>query len=123
MRLLFVLKFPANSGDTVLYEQMATNWIQHHIYGMNVDGAVVPVDLRMPGYPAFLALIYLVTGKTAASAHLVVMVKQAFIDLADCLMIAGLGVGLAATAAIPALTCSSCGLLWWGVGVLWIGYV
>ena len=104
LRLLFVLKFPANSGDTVLYEQMATNWIQHHIYGMNVDGAVVPVDLRMPGYPAFLALIYLVTGKTAASAHLVVMVKQAFIDLLDCLMIAGLGVALAAIADVKSRT-------------------
>ena len=98
LRLLFVLKFPANSGDTVLYEQMATNWLQHHVYGMNVNGAVVPVDLRMPGYPAFLALIYVITGKTAAGAHLFVMVAQAAIDLADCLMIAGLGVALAAIA-------------------------
>jgi hypothetical protein len=104
LRLLFVLKFPANSGDTVLYEQMATNWLQHHIYGMNVDGAVVPVDLRMPGYPAFLALIYLLTGKTAASAHLVVMVKQALIDLGDCLLIAGMGVALAAIADVRART-------------------
>ncbi|HZC66943.1 MAG TPA: hypothetical protein VE545_10235 [Candidatus Dormibacteraeota bacterium] len=98
LRLLFVLKFPANSGDTVLYEQMATNWLQHHVYGMNVNGAVVPVDLRMPGYPAFLALIYVITGKTAASARLFVMVAQAAIDLAGCLMIAGLGVALAAIA-------------------------
>ncbi len=96
LRLLFVLKFPANSGDTVLYEQMATNWLQHHVYAMNVDGAVMPVDLRMPGYPAFLALIYLVTGKTGAAAHLVVMVAQALIDLADCLVIAALGVALVA---------------------------
>jgi hypothetical protein len=104
LRLLFVLKFPANSGDTVLYEQMATNWLQHHIYGMNVDGAVVPVDLRMPGYPAFLALLYLVTGKTAAGAHLVVMLKQALIDLGDCLLIAGMGVALAAIADVRART-------------------
>jgi hypothetical protein len=96
LRLLFVLKFPANSGDTVLYEQMATNWVQHHVYAMNVDGAVMPVDLRMPGYPAFLALIYLVTGKMGAAAHLVVMVAQALIDLADCLVIALLGVALLA---------------------------
>jgi hypothetical protein len=102
LRLLFVWKFPANSGDTVLYEQMATNWLQHHIYGMNVDGAVVPVDLRMPGYPAFLALIYLLTGKTAAGAHLLVMVAQALIDLGDGLLIAGMGVALAAIADVPA---------------------
>ena len=54
LRLFFVLKYPVNSAsDTVLYEQMATNWIQHHVYAMNVGGAIPPVDLRMPGYPAF----------------------------------------------------------------------
>src|SRR5215471_5559207 len=57
LRLFFVLKFPANSGDTVLYEQMATNWLKHHVYAMDVGGVVTPVDLRMPGYPAFLAVI------------------------------------------------------------------
>jgi hypothetical protein len=94
LRLLFILKFPANSGDTILYEQMATNWLQHHVYAMNVNGAVTPVDLRMPGYPAFLALLYLLTGKTGAAAHLVVMLAQALIDLLDCLAIAVLGVAL-----------------------------
>jgi hypothetical protein len=94
LRLLFILKFPANSGDTVLYEQMATNWLQHHVYAMNVNGAVTPVDLRMPGYPAFLALLYVITGKTGAAAHLVVMLAQVLIDLLDCLVIATLGVAL-----------------------------
>ncbi len=94
LRLLFVLKFPANSGDTILYEQMATNWLQHHVYAMNINGAVTPVDLRMPGYPAFLALIYLVTGKTGAAAHVFVMLAQMLVDLADCLVIAALGVAI-----------------------------
>src|SRR5271154_2048440 len=94
LRLLFILKFPANSGDTILYEQMATNWLQHHVYAMNVNGAVTPVDLRMPGYPAFLALLYLLTGKTGAAAHLFVMLAQALVDLLDCLAIATLGVAL-----------------------------
>jgi len=53
LRLYFVLKFPASSGDTVLYEQIATNWLKHHIYGMDVGGAIIPVDLRMPGYRRF----------------------------------------------------------------------
>jgi hypothetical protein len=94
LRLLFILKFPANSGDTVLYEQMATNWLQHHVYAMNVDGAITPVDMRMPGYPAFLVLMYLLTGKIGAAAHLAVMLAQALVDLADCLVIATLAVGL-----------------------------
>jgi uncharacterized membrane protein len=99
LRLLFILKFPANSGDTILYEQMAANWLQHHVYAMNINGAVTPVDLRMPGYPAFLALIYLITGKTGAAAHLFVMLAQMLVDLLDCIAIAILGVAIFAIAA------------------------
>lgn len=94
LRLLFILKFPATSGDTILYEQMATNWLQHHVYAMNVNDVIAPVDLRMPGYPAFLALIYLLAGKAGAAAHLFVMLAQVLIDLLDCLAIAALGVAL-----------------------------
>jgi hypothetical protein len=94
LRLLFILKFPATSGDTVLYEQMATNWLQHHTYAMNVDGAITPVDLRMPGYPAFLLLLYLLAGKIGGAAHFAVMLAQALVDLADCVVIAALGVAL-----------------------------
>jgi len=71
LRLFFLLKFPATSGDTVLYEQIATNWLKHHLYAMTVGGKITPVDLRMPGYPAFLAIIYALTGRTGAGrAHL-----------------------------------------------------
>src|SRR5437879_11325467 len=70
LRLFFVLKFPANSGDTVLYEQIATNWLKHHAYALDVHGVITPVDLRMPGYSAFLALIYALTGRTGESARL-----------------------------------------------------
>lgn len=90
LRLFFVLKFPANSGDTVLYEQIAANWLKHHIYGMTVGGAVIPVDLRMPGYPAFLALVYALTGRTGEDARLWVMLVQVVVDLAGCLIIAAL---------------------------------
>ena len=90
LRLFFVLEFPANSGDTVLYEQIATNWLKHHVYAMDLHGAVTPVDLRMPGYPAFLALIYAVTGRTGESARLWVMLAQVVVDLLGCLAIAWL---------------------------------
>ena len=94
LRLFFVFKFPANSGDTVLYEQMATNWLQHHVYAMEVFGRITPVDLRMPGYPAFLAVVYAVTGKTGAGVHLVVMLAQAVVDLLSCVLIATLAATL-----------------------------
>jgi hypothetical protein len=90
LRLFFVLKFPANSGDTVLYEQIATNWLKHHVYAMDLHGAITPVDLRMPGYPAFLALIYALTGRTGEAARFWVMLAQIAVDLLDCLVIARL---------------------------------
>jgi hypothetical protein len=94
LRLFFVLKFPATSGDTVLYEQIATNWLKYHVYAMDVRGAITPVDLRMPGYPAFLAVIYALTGRTAESARLWVMLAQIAVDLLGCLVIAALAAGL-----------------------------
>jgi hypothetical protein len=102
LRVYFVLKFPANSGDTVLYEQIATNWLKHHIYGMDVGGAIIPVDLRMPGYPAFLATMYTLTGRTGADARLWVMLAQIGVDLLSCLIIARLAALLACTSEDPA---------------------
>jgi hypothetical protein len=90
LRLLFVLRFPATSGDTVLYEQMATNWLKHGVYAMDVNGAIQAVDLRMPGYPAYLALVGLLTGKTGEAARLWVMPGQIAVDLLGCLVIAAL---------------------------------
>jgi hypothetical protein len=95
LRLYFVLKFPANSGDTVLYEQIATNWLKHHVYAMTISGRITPVDLRMPGYPAFLAIIYALTGRMGADARLSVMLAQIGIDLLSCLVIARLAALLA----------------------------
>jgi len=90
LRLYFVLKFPADSGDTVLYEQIATNWLKHQVYAMTVGGQITPVDLRVPGYPAFLAIIYALTGRTGEDARLWVMLAQIAVDLLSCLVIARL---------------------------------
>jgi hypothetical protein len=90
LRLLFVLKYPANSSDTVLYEQIAANWLQHHVYAMNVNGQLMPVDMRMPGYSAFLAVIYALSGRTGQAARLWVMVAQVVVDLLTCLLTASL---------------------------------
>ena len=45
LRLYFVLQYPANSGDTVLYEQIATNWLKHHVYAMTVGGKRISASL------------------------------------------------------------------------------
>jgi hypothetical protein len=90
LRLLFVLKLPAGSGDTVIYDQLATNWLKHGKYAMDIGGALVPVNIRVPGYPAFLALIYALTGRTGEPARIFVMLAQVAVDLATCLTIAAL---------------------------------
>jgi hypothetical protein len=95
LRLFFALKHPANSGDTVLYEQIAANWLHHHIYAMDVQGQLTLVDIRMPGYPAFLALIYALSGRLGEAARLWVMLAQVVVDLLTCLLIAGLAALLA----------------------------
>jgi hypothetical protein len=90
LRLLFVLKFPAAAGDTVIYEQLATNWQKFGKYAMDIGGQPIPVDLRMPGYPAFLAILYAVTGQVAENARFAVMIAQIFVELVNCVLIGAL---------------------------------
>jgi hypothetical protein len=102
LRLFFAFKFPFAPTDTALYEQLATNWLQHHVYAITVDGGLVPVDLRMPGYPAFLAIIYAITGHVGPDARLYVTLVQAVADLGACLLTAGLAALLALVRPNPA---------------------
>jgi hypothetical protein len=89
VRLFFLLKFPASSGDAVVYEQIATNWLRHHVFAMNIGDSIVPVDLRMPGYPAFLALVYAITRRAGPDARFYVRVAQMLVDVATCAVISG----------------------------------
>lgn len=92
VRACFVWQFPFyESGDTPLYDELARNWLAHGVYGMQVDGQLTPVDIRMPGYPAFLAAVYALFGTSPTA----VMAVQAAIDLLTCALIGA----LAATAA------------------------
>jgi len=95
LRLFFVLKFPAGSGDTVIYDQLAANWLKHAQYAMNIAGQPVSVDIRMPGYPAFLAIMYAITGHTGEAARRAVLLTQAFVDLFTCVLIGALAALLA----------------------------
>jgi len=95
LRLFFVLKFPAGAGDTVIYDQLATNWLKHAKYAMDIAGQPVSVDIRMPGYPAFLALVYALTGHTGEAARRAVLLAQAFVDLSSCVLIGALAALLA----------------------------
>jgi 4-amino-4-deoxy-L-arabinose transferase-like glycosyltransferase len=91
LRLFFIWHFPFYSGDTKFYEELARNWLEHGVYGLYVRGALTAVDMRVPGYPAFLAAIYFVVGRSAR----VVMVAQALVDLGTCVMVALIATRLA----------------------------
>lgn len=85
LRLYFVLKFPfGDAGDTPIYEELARNWLHHGIYGMTIFGQLMPVDMRTPGYPAFLAAIYALFGESARA----VMLAQAAVDTFTCVLAA-----------------------------------
>lgn len=101
LRLYLVLKFPAVSGDTPLYEELATNWIKHGSYAVSLNGVITPVDVRMPGYSALLAAIYAITGRTGEAARLPVMVTQIAADLVCSLVVAAIASSLVKVAAGP----------------------
>jgi hypothetical protein len=90
LRLFFVFRLPSSAGDTPLYEELASNWLHHGVYGIPIDGVLTPLDIRMPGYPAYLALIQAVSHRSAEASRLWVMLGQVLLDLAACLLIAGI---------------------------------
>src|SRR6266481_159370 len=94
VRLFFLWHFPFSSGDTAYYEELARNWLYHGVYGFYSHGQLLPSDARVPGYPAFLAGIYFLAGTSRKA----VMLAQAFVDLATCVLAAGIAARLAAGA-------------------------
>ena len=92
LRIFFVLRFPATgSGDSPFYIQLAWNWLKNGVYGAPVDGRLVALDTRMPGYPAFLAAVFALGGNSQRA----VMLAQVAVDLATCLVIALIAARLA----------------------------
>jgi len=87
LRLLFIFRFPGVSIDSFVYGDIAKNWLQHGIYGLSGINEISPTDIRLPGYPAFLAAIFATFGMEHYRAVLVV---QMFVDIGTCFLIADL---------------------------------
>jgi 4-amino-4-deoxy-L-arabinose transferase-like glycosyltransferase len=92
LRLWFIHVHPMVQGDSLLYGDIAANWLNHGVYGHSVGHesgitTVEPTLVRLPGYPAFLALIFALFG--TANYRAVVYI-QACIDLGTCLLVARL---------------------------------
>src|SRR5271163_4037665 len=92
LRLYLVLKFPVtDTGDGPFYIELAWNWLKKGVYGFPVNGQLTPVDMRVPGYPAFLAAVFAFAGNSPRAA----MLAQAVMDLATCFVIALIAARLA----------------------------
>lgn len=91
LRLLFVFRFPAATGDSNLYFQLGRNLLDHHVYGLWLNGHLIPTDLRMPGYPVFLAGIAILIRRAIGAISL----SQALVDLVTCFLTAALAAALA----------------------------
>jgi 4-amino-4-deoxy-L-arabinose transferase-like glycosyltransferase len=91
LRLFFFVHFPAVTDDSRVYADLATNWLQHSIYGQTQNGhpekPILPTDTRLPGYPAFLAAIFWLFGVGNFKA---IMLAQILVDLATCFIVADL---------------------------------
>ena len=62
LRLFFYFRFPHVTGDSLIYGDIARNWLQHGIYGLSHAEGPLPTWIRLPGYPAFLAACFLLFG-------------------------------------------------------------
>src|ERR1700728_3897731 len=92
LRIFFVLKLPVtDSGDAPFYIELAWNWLKKGVYGGVVEGQLMPLDTRVPGYPAFLAAIFSVAGNSSRAA----MLTQAVVDLATCFVVVLIAVRVA----------------------------
>jgi 4-amino-4-deoxy-L-arabinose transferase-like glycosyltransferase len=87
LRILFILRFAGVTSDSFVYGDIAKNWLQHRIYGLSGVDAISPTYIRLPGYPAFLAVVFAVFGMEHYRAALVL---QMFVDLGTCFLIADL---------------------------------
>ena len=89
LRLLFFVYFPAVTDDSRIYADLASNWLQHGIYGQTQTVQqfmqIVPSDTRLPGYPIFLAKIFWLFGIGNFKA---VLLAQILLDLVTCLIVA-----------------------------------
>lgn len=92
LRVYLVLKFPVtDTGDAPFYIELAWNWLKNGVYGFAVHGQLTAVDMRVPGYPAFLAAVFAFAGQSPRA----VMLAQVVVDLATCFVIALIAARLA----------------------------
>jgi 4-amino-4-deoxy-L-arabinose transferase-like glycosyltransferase len=88
LRLWFVDHAARIAGDSLIYGNIAKNWLLHGVYGFAQSGSgPVPTLIRLPGYPLFLVACFRLFGLEHYTA---VMYVQCAIDLLTCLLVSAL---------------------------------
>jgi 4-amino-4-deoxy-L-arabinose transferase-like glycosyltransferase len=87
LRLVFYFRFPHVTGDSLIYGDIAKNWLDYGTFGLTHSDGVHPTWIRLPGYPAFIAACFVLFGREHYHAVLLV---QIVIDVASCFFIADL---------------------------------
>ena len=87
LRLLFYVRFPHITGDSLIYGDIARNWLDHGVFGLTHADGPHPTWIRLPGYPAFLAACFVLFGREHYNA---VLLTQIVIDVAGCFVICDL---------------------------------
>ena len=88
VRLLFVIFVPKVTADSILYADIANNWLLYGTYARTYDvGVINPTYSRLPGYPAFLAFVFAIFGLDNYKAVLVI---QMLVDVGTCFVVADL---------------------------------
>lgn len=86
-RLFLIFKFRLIDGDSLIYGDIAKNWLAHGVFGVTTAAGPVPTWIRLPGYPGFLAAIWAITG---AEHYTAVLIAQMIVDVATCFVVADL---------------------------------
>jgi hypothetical protein len=88
LRLWFVTHAARIDGDSLIYGNIARNWLQHGVYGFaQTARGISPTLIRLPGCPLFLAACFALFG---LDHYIAVMYVQCVIDLLTCLLVAAL---------------------------------
>jgi len=110
LRLTFFFLIPRVTDDSHFYADLAKNWLQHGTYGITDGDHVEATFSRLPGYPAFLALVFALAG---IDNYRAVLLLQIAVDIATCFLVADLARHCISSRAAKAafLLCALCPFL------------
>ena len=91
LRAIFIWRFPSVLNDSFVYGEIAKNWLLHGVYGLSGPAGIGPTYIRLPGYPAFLAVVFSIFG---VEHYRAVLFLQMFFDLGTCYLCANIALRL-----------------------------